>query len=46
MKYQHVAEVVEEILELCDVCKEGLVGVERHYNPSISKKCLQEKSSP
>ena len=34
------------ILQLCDECKCSLGGVERHYNPSIFKKCLQKNRSP
>ena len=33
-------------LQLCDVRKGGLVEIERHYNPSILKKCLQKNRSP
>ena len=34
------------ILQLYEVCKGGLGGVERHYNPSLIKKCLQQNRSP
>ena len=33
------------ILHLCDVCKGGLRGVERHYNPSVFKKCVHKNRS-
>ena len=32
------------ILQLCNLCKKGVWGVERHYNPSLFKKYAAEKS--
>ena len=43
IKYQHVADVLVGVLQLCDVCKGGFGGIECHYNSSIFKKCLQKK---
>ena len=41
MKYQQVADVVVE-LYTCATCVKGFKGLERHYNPSLFKKCLQK----
>ena len=32
-------------LHRCEMCEGGLGGVERHYNPSTFKKCLQKNLS-